>query len=101
MGPRDGPRAGSSVRPILPRSQRVAAGARPVSASASSIPTAMTQAQQTETWSQPEGTRATSFGEAYNPTLVDRFGVWLSARQIRRHVRDFQGGRIGDFGCGF
>jgi SAM-dependent methyltransferase len=61
----------------------------------------MTQAQQTETWSQPEGARTTSFGEAYNPTLVDRFGVWLSARQIRRHVRDFQGSRIGDFGCGF
>ena len=61
----------------------------------------MTQAQETETWTPPEGARATSFGEAYNPTLVDRFGVWLSARQIRRHVRDFQGRRIGDFGCGF
>jgi len=61
----------------------------------------MTQAQETETWTQPEGARTTSFGEAYNPTLVDRFGVWLSARQIRRHVHDFHGKRIGDFGCGF
>src|SRR5258705_13134132 len=45
--------------------------------------------------------RSTSFGEGYNPTLVDRFGVWLSARQIHRHVPDFRGKHIGDFGCGF
>ena len=32
---------------------------------------------------------------------VDRFGVWLSARQIRRHVPSFAGKRVGDFGCGF
>ncbi len=48
-----------------------------------------------------EGTRAKSFGQDYNPTLVDRFGVWLSSRQIRRHVPDFQGKHIGDFGCGY
>ena len=46
-------------------------------------------------------TRRKSFGEGYDPSLVDRFGVWLSARQIHRHVRDFQGKRIGDFGCGY
>jgi len=45
--------------------------------------------------------RSKSFGEGYNPTLVDRFGVWLSARQIRRYMPDFQGKRIGDFGCGY
>ncbi|MDP9114476.1 MAG: class I SAM-dependent methyltransferase [Acidobacteriota bacterium] len=45
--------------------------------------------------------RSKSFGEGYNPTLVDRFGVWLSARQIRRYVPDFQAKRIGDFGCGY
>jgi SAM-dependent methyltransferase len=45
--------------------------------------------------------RTKSFGEGYHPTIVDRFGVWLSSRQIHRHVRDFSGRRIGDFGCGF
>jgi len=48
-----------------------------------------------------DGIRSKSFGEGYNPTLVDRFGVWLSARQIRRHVPDFGGHRVGDFGCGY
>jgi SAM-dependent methyltransferase len=48
-----------------------------------------------------EGTRHKSFGEGYNPTLVDRFGVWLSARQIHRFVPEFRGKRVGDFGCGY
>ena len=49
--------------------------------------------------------RERSFGEGYAPTPVDRFGVWLSARQIRRHVaggpRPFLGKRVADLGCGF
>jgi SAM-dependent methyltransferase len=45
--------------------------------------------------------RSKSFGEGYNPTFVDRFGVWLSARQIHRYIPDFQGKRMGDFGCGY
>jgi len=48
-----------------------------------------------------EGARTRSFGEGYHPTSVDRFGVWLSARQIRRYAPDFRGKRLGDFGCGF
>jgi SAM-dependent methyltransferase len=48
-----------------------------------------------------EGARGNAYGENYTPTLVDRFGVWLSARQIRRYVPEFRGKRIGDFGCGF
>ncbi len=48
-----------------------------------------------------EGARARSFGEGCRPTFVDRFGVWLSARQIRRYAPDFRGRRMGDFGCGF
>jgi SAM-dependent methyltransferase len=48
-----------------------------------------------------EGVRRKSFGEGYNPTVVDRFGVWLSARQIHRHVGEFRGKHVGDFGCGF
>jgi len=34
-------------------------------------------------------------------TVVDRFGVWLSGRQIRRYVTGFAGKRVGDFGCGY
>lgn len=45
--------------------------------------------------------RTESFGEGYYPTLVDRFGTWLSARQIHCHVPDFRAKRIGDFGCGY
>ena len=45
--------------------------------------------------------RARSFGEGYHPTMIDRLGVWLSARQIHRHAPDFHGKRIGDFGCGY
>jgi SAM-dependent methyltransferase len=48
-----------------------------------------------------EGVRGKSYGEAYHPTPVDRFGVWLSARQIHRYVADFRDKRIGDFGCGY
>jgi SAM-dependent methyltransferase len=48
-----------------------------------------------------EGARAHSYGEGYSPTVVDRFGVWLSARQIHRYAPDFRGKRLGDFGCGF
>ncbi|MFO0679962.1 MAG: methyltransferase domain-containing protein [Polyangiaceae bacterium] len=45
--------------------------------------------------------RDTSFGEGYAPSVVDRFGVWLSAVQLRKAVPEFRGKRIGDFGCGF
>lgn len=45
--------------------------------------------------------RTTSFGEDYKLTWVDRFGVWLSALQVRRHVPDFTGRSVGDFGCGY
>jgi SAM-dependent methyltransferase len=45
--------------------------------------------------------RQESFGQGYNPTVTDRFGVWLSARQIRRWVPSFAGKHVGDFGCGF
>lgn len=44
--------------------------------------------------------RTESFGQGYEPTLVDRFGVWLSGRQIRRFVPTFAGKRVTDLGCG-
>jgi SAM-dependent methyltransferase len=45
--------------------------------------------------------RATSFGQGYDPSPVDRLGVWLSGRRIRRHVGRAVGLRVGDFGCGY
>jgi SAM-dependent methyltransferase len=45
--------------------------------------------------------RTHAFGQEYRPTVVDAFGVWLSARQIRRSVGSLRGRRIGDFGCGY
>ena len=44
--------------------------------------------------------RSTSFGQGYEPTVVDRFGVALSARAVRRGA-DFPGRRIADVGCGY
>jgi SAM-dependent methyltransferase len=45
--------------------------------------------------------RERAFGQEYRPTPVDRFGVWLSARQILKHTGSLAGKRIGDFGCGY
>jgi SAM-dependent methyltransferase len=36
---------------------------------------------------------------AHSP--VDRFGVWLSARALKRHVPSFKDKSVGDFGCGY
>jgi SAM-dependent methyltransferase len=47
------------------------------------------------------GARDKSFGQGYAPTIVDRFGVWLSAQQIRRFVPSFTGKDIADLGCGY
>jgi hypothetical protein len=46
-------------------------------------------------------TRTEPFGLGYSPTLVDRFGLWLSSRQIRAAVRDFRQLRVADIGCGY
>jgi SAM-dependent methyltransferase len=45
--------------------------------------------------------RTHSYLQHGDGTIVDRFGVWLSARQIGRFVPSFAGKRVGDFGCGF
>jgi SAM-dependent methyltransferase len=45
--------------------------------------------------------RQEAFLQSSKGTLVDKFGVWLSGYQIRRHVPSFSGKRIGDFGCGY
>jgi SAM-dependent methyltransferase len=46
-------------------------------------------------------TRDTAFGQQSPLSLVDRLGVWLSGRRIRRHVSSFAGLRIADVGCGY
>jgi len=48
-----------------------------------------------------EGLRSRAFGQNYRPTPVDRFGVWLSARQIRKYAGSLRGKTLGDFGCGY
>ncbi len=48
-----------------------------------------------------EPARTSAYGEDRDLSVVDRFGVWLSARAIRRHVRSFAGLRVGDLGCGY
>jgi len=45
-------------------------------------------------------TRALAFGQG-RLSAIDRFGVWLSARRIRRHVPTWQGLRMADVGCGY
>jgi SAM-dependent methyltransferase len=45
--------------------------------------------------------RQEAFGQGHFPSVVDRFGVWLSARQLRRHAGSLEGRALGDFGCGF
>ena len=46
-------------------------------------------------------TRARAFGQEGRLSAVDRFGVWLSARRIRRYVPSLQGLRMADVGCGY
>src|SRR5215207_3125075 len=48
-----------------------------------------------------EGLRQRSFGETYRPTIIDRFGVWLSARRIRQYCDSLSNKSVGDFGCGY
>jgi SAM-dependent methyltransferase len=45
--------------------------------------------------------RGTSFGEIGNPSPVDRFGVWLSKRQIQHTVGGLAGKDVADIGCGY
>ena len=51
--------------------------------------------------SSSEPGRATAFGQLARPSVVDRFGVWLSARALHAAVPSFAGLRIADLGCGY
>jgi SAM-dependent methyltransferase len=45
--------------------------------------------------------RRSAYGQEHRLSKVDRFGVWLSSRQVRRTVGDFAGKRVADVGCGY
>ena len=45
--------------------------------------------------------RSTSFGERGDVTAVDRFGVWLSKRQIERRIGSLDGLDVAVVGCGY
>ncbi len=45
--------------------------------------------------------RDSAYGETGRPSVVDRFGFWLSARRIRALVGDAAGKRLADVGCGY
>lgn len=46
-------------------------------------------------------TRTESFGQGYRLTPVDRFGTWLSARQVARWTHGFKDKRVLEAGCGY
>jgi SAM-dependent methyltransferase len=45
--------------------------------------------------------RRSAYGQEHRLSKVDRFGVWLSSRRIRRSVGDYTGKRLADIGCGY
>lgn len=45
--------------------------------------------------------RERAFGQDHKPTPVDRFGIWLSSIQIRRHAGSLAGKTLADAGCGY
>jgi 2-polyprenyl-3-methyl-5-hydroxy-6-metoxy-1,4-benzoquinol methylase len=46
--------------------------------------------------------RTEAYGQTRQPTLVDRFGCWLSARAIRRHLPPGRTGlKVVEVGCGY
>jgi SAM-dependent methyltransferase len=46
-------------------------------------------------------TRAHAYGQHARLTVVDRFGIWLSARRVFRELGDLSGRATADFGCGY
>jgi ubiquinone/menaquinone biosynthesis C-methylase UbiE len=45
--------------------------------------------------------RSEAYGQRGSPTIVDRFGVWLSSVAVRRHTAFGTEMRVADFGCGY
>jgi len=46
-------------------------------------------------------TREYAYGQQAKLTVVDRFGIWLSARRVHREAGSVAGRSIADFGCGY
>jgi len=46
-------------------------------------------------------TREYAYGQQAKLTVVDRFGIWLSARRVHREAGSVASRSIADFGCGF
>src|SRR5690242_1972282 len=46
-------------------------------------------------------TRTKSYAQTSDLNLVERFGVWLSKRQIQHTVGDLAGKDVADIGCGY
>jgi SAM-dependent methyltransferase len=44
--------------------------------------------------------RRAAYGQNSQPTVVDKFGIWLSARSVHRHA-ELDGRRVADLGSGF
>src|SRR2546423_14013858 len=45
--------------------------------------------------------RQRAYGQDHRMTPIDRLGVWLSARQVRRSIGTLAGKRVADIGCGY
>ena len=45
--------------------------------------------------------RTTSYAQTSDLNLVERFGVWLSKRQIQHTVGNVTGKDVADIGCGY
>jgi SAM-dependent methyltransferase len=46
-------------------------------------------------------TQPDAYGQRHDLTIVDRLGVWLSARRLGREAGGFERKDVGDFGCGY
>src|ERR1700685_861116 len=45
--------------------------------------------------------RSAAFGQTAALSPIDKLGVWMSGRRVRREAGSLQGRRVGDIGCGF
>jgi 2-polyprenyl-3-methyl-5-hydroxy-6-metoxy-1,4-benzoquinol methylase len=52
-------------------------------------------------WDHLTATREHAYGQQAKLTVVDRFGIWLSARRVQREAGHIAGRSIADFGCGY
>jgi 2-polyprenyl-3-methyl-5-hydroxy-6-metoxy-1,4-benzoquinol methylase len=52
-------------------------------------------------WDDLTATREHAYGQHAKLTVIDRFGIWLSARRVHREAGNVAGKSIADFGCGY